>query len=255
TTFTGATAVKFGTVAASSYTVDDDSHITVTVPTTAVRGNVTVTTPAGPSNPLAFTVVLPPTISSFSPVSGVAGTVVTITGTNLAGPTAATFNGTPAVAINGISATQVKATVAPGATSGKIALTSIAGTAHSAANFTIPFAITSFSPQSGLPGDTVTITGIGFSRVIAVKFGSAQAGGTVDSDTQITVTVPLGATDGPIVISDGSVATPSASSFDVIGVFARADRIAWQSDKASPFENHLLERPHAARGSAGKYAF
>ena len=45
--FTGATAVLFGTVAATTFNVADDNTIHATVPATAVTGKVTVTTPSG----------------------------------------------------------------------------------------------------------------------------------------------------------------------------------------------------------------
>ena len=70
TTFTGATAVKFGTVVAPSFTVDDDSHITVTVPPTALTSKLSVTTPAGTGTSVpSYTVILPPTIADFTPAA------------------------------------------------------------------------------------------------------------------------------------------------------------------------------------------
>ena len=127
---------------------------------------------------------------------------MTINGANLAGPNAVTFNGVAATSFTPVSATQLKATVPPGATTGKIAVTTIAGTALSLANFTIPLAITNINPTSGEVGDTVVITGTGFVFPLGVKFGDATAGGTIDSATQLTVTVPEGATDGPIVVGE-----------------------------------------------------
>ncbi|MGD0534090.1 MAG: PKD domain-containing protein [Methanoregula sp.] len=52
TSFTGATAVKFGTIAATSYTVDSDTSITTTSPAHATGSvDITVTTPNGTSAP------------------------------------------------------------------------------------------------------------------------------------------------------------------------------------------------------------
>src|SRR5262249_27410400 len=74
TTFTGATAVKFGAVVAPGFVVNDDSHITVAVPLTAVTSTVSVTTPAGTGTSVAsFTVILPPTIASVAPLAGPVG--------------------------------------------------------------------------------------------------------------------------------------------------------------------------------------
>lgn len=51
--FTGATAVNFGGVPATSYSVENDGTITAQLPTAVTKGDVTVTTPAGtsPVNP------------------------------------------------------------------------------------------------------------------------------------------------------------------------------------------------------------
>ena len=74
--------------------------------------------------------------------------------------------------------------------------------------------ITSFSPTSGLVGTTVTITGTNFSSTAAdniVFFGATQANVTAASNTELTVTVPAGATYQPItVLVDGLLAYSSA---------------------------------------------
>jgi hypothetical protein len=62
-------------------------------------------------------------------------------------------------------------------------------------------AVSSFRPQAGIPGASVIITGVNFTGVNSVRFfNSAAAAFTVDSDTQITATVPAGAATGPITI-------------------------------------------------------
>ena len=78
--------------------------------------------------------------------------------------------------------------------------------------------ITGFSPPSGPVGTTVTITGSGFTGTNDVQFNGTSVGTgnfAVNSDTQITATVPAGATTGPIsVITPGGTAT-SSDSFTV----------------------------------------
>ena len=73
-------------------------------------------------------------------------------------------------------------------------------------------ALTSFVPTSGPVGTSVTITGSNLSGATAVKFNGTTAAFAVNSDTQITATVPAGATTGTIsVTTPGGTATSSAS--------------------------------------------
>ena len=44
------TAVKFGGVAATAFTVDSDTKVTATVPTGAVTGKISITTTGGAAN-------------------------------------------------------------------------------------------------------------------------------------------------------------------------------------------------------------
>jgi hypothetical protein len=78
--------------------------------------------------------------------------------------------------------------------------------------------ITSFNPTSGPIGTSVQINGTGFndsSVVTAVAFNGAAATFTVDSDVLITATVPAGATDGNIEVTDSEGTAMSATNFDV----------------------------------------
>ena len=77
-----------------------------------------------------------PAISSFSPTSGPVGTSVTINGTGFSGATAVKFNGTTATfTVN--SDMKITATVPPGATTGKISVTTPSGTDTSGTKFNV----------------------------------------------------------------------------------------------------------------------
>lgn len=159
-----------------------------------------------------------PTIASFSPGSGVAGTSVTISGTNLTGATALTFGGKAASSFTVASATQITAVVASGSSTGKISVTTPGGTATSSANFTVVAAptISSFSPASGPVGATVTITGTGFTGATAVAFhGTAAASFTVSSDTRISATVASGTTTGTVSVTTPLGTATSVTNFTV----------------------------------------
>jgi YD repeat-containing protein len=106
-------------------------------------------------------------VAQLSPSRGLAGTVVTISGTGF-GTTADTtvsFNGQSA-APTAVSATQITVTVPSGATSGAVSVTSPVGTASSNAGFIVtpinPVSISGVSPSPADQGATITISGSGF---------------------------------------------------------------------------------------------
>lgn len=215
TGFTAASSVSFNNTTATSVSVDSDTQITATVPSGATTGAISVTTAAGTATSSTnFTVTL--SVTGFSPFSGPAGTSVTITGTGFTGATAVSFNGTSAT-FTFNSDTQIMATVPSGATTGPISVTAT-GTASSASNFTvIPSpVVTSFTPASGPVGTSVTVTGTGFTGVTAVAFNGVGATFTFNSDTQITATVPSGASTGPIAVTTPGGTAQSATNFTFV---------------------------------------
>jgi hypothetical protein len=162
----------------------------------------------------------PPTVTSFIPTSGPVGTSVSITGTGFTGATSVAFNGV-AASFTFNSDTNLSATVPSGATTGPISVTTPNGTGTSASSFTItggggnPPAVTSFTPTSGPVGTSVSITGTGFTGVTAVTFNGVAASFTFNSDTNVSATVPSGATTGPISVTTGNGTGTSASNFTV----------------------------------------
>ncbi len=111
---------------------------------------------------------LGPTITSFTPTSGAAGTSVVITGTNFyTGPTVpltVTFNGTAAASVTVNSATQITAVAPSGVTTGPVVVTSFNDAAMSPGNFSAGASdLTAASTHSGNftqadAGDTYTLT-------------------------------------------------------------------------------------------------
>jgi hypothetical protein len=75
--------------------------------------------------------------------------------------------------------------------------------------------ISGFTPTSGVPGTTVTISGNHFSGATNVNFNNVGASYTVDSDSQITATVPAGATSGYIAVDNPFGVAISADKFTV----------------------------------------
>lgn len=78
----------------------------------------------------------PPSITGFTPASGLVGASVTVNGTNFTGASAVKIGGSGAK-FTVVSATTITATVPRGAKSGPISVTTAAGTATSAGSFTV----------------------------------------------------------------------------------------------------------------------
>jgi hypothetical protein len=120
----------------------------------------------------------PPTLSSFTPTSGPAGTQVTIAGSNFVGASAVTFNSTAAASYVVDSGTQIRATVPSGATSGKIRVTTAAGTATSSGDFTVttppppPTTLTFNPPDDAYVRSTNLSTNYGSARELRIRGGS-----------------------------------------------------------------------------------
>jgi hypothetical protein len=164
-----------------------------------------------------------PVVAAFLPLSGPVGTSVTITGIGFEDSSVATavaFNGTAAQSFSVDSNTEITAVVPIGATTGPVSVTDSEGTGASLLGFIVtpspPPTIVLFDPSSGPAGTSVTITGTGYTGASSVAFDGASATFDVSSDLEITTTVPLGATTGPLsVITPGGTAT-SLTDYSVL---------------------------------------
>ena len=128
----------------------------------------------------------PPTVTGISPASGLAGTIVTITGTDFTGATAVRFNGVAATSFTVDSATSITATVPTSATTGPIYVTTTGGTGSSSGNFTVPVLSIAVSGGNSInEGDntqkaTVTATPAPTSDLTITLTSSSVADLTVD---------------------------------------------------------------------------
>jgi hypothetical protein len=205
----GATSVTFGGTAAQSFTINSPTSITAIVAAGA-SGDVVVTTPAGKATLGGFSFEAPiPTITSFTPTTTGALETVMITGTNFTGVTKVSFGGTDAASFGVNSATSITALVSNGS-SGTVAVTTPQGTASLAGYVYKPVAatITSFTPTTASPGETVTITGTTFTTVSNVKIGGVNAASfTVLSPTTIKAVVGNASSGNVSVTTQGGTAS------------------------------------------------
>jgi len=144
-----------------------------------------------------------PSITSFAPTAQVIGGLVIINGSNFTGASSVIFGGIAAQAFFFNSDSQITAVVGTGA-SGTVAVTTPGGTG-SLSGFTLLGApvISSFSPASAAGGQSVTITGTGFSGSNSVSFGgTAVASFTVNSPVQITAIVATNGASGSVSVTN-----------------------------------------------------
>src|SRR5581483_3052251 len=215
-----ASAVLFGTVNSTNFTVQSNSRISVRVPTGAATGLIRVVVPGG-SAFSATNFVVAPTILSFSPIAGPPGTTVQITGVNLNASTPVVrFNGVQAATPTTITSTNLVVKVPSGTFTGPISVTTAAGSDTNANRFFLPATISSVSPTNSGPGSTVTVLGQNFLGATSVAFGgTAAAAFIVSNNTSLSATVPDNALSGPV-----SVTTPAGTASSS-GIFYGAPRI------------------------------
>jgi hypothetical protein len=223
TAFTSATEVRFGAVPATSFTVVSDSQITAVAPPGTGTVQVTVTTPAGTSSQFVvytYTTTPGPVLSSLTPSAGPAagGTTVTLAGSGLTGATAVHF-GTASATFTVVSDTVISAVAPAGTGTVQVTVTTPAGTSNAVPyTYTSAPVVTAVNPDQGplSGGNTVTLTGSGFTGTTAVSFGtSAALSFTVVSATQITAVAPPGVA-GPVYVT---VTTPGGTSAPVTAYF------------------------------------
>jgi uncharacterized repeat protein (TIGR03803 family) len=162
----------------------------------------------------ALDVALKPFISEMPTVGRVAK-AVGILGSGFTGTTSVKFNGTTAP-FTVVSDTYLTTAVPTGATTGFLTAVTPSGTLRSNLKFRVTPVITSFSPGSGHVGSSVVITGNSFTGATRVVFGGSKlATFTVNSYTQITATVPVGAVTGKIQVSTPGGSAATATVFTV----------------------------------------
>ena len=140
TNLTGVSSVSFGSVTATSFSIQSDSVITAVLGTGA-SGDVSLTSPNGNDSLHGFAYGGVPVILSFSPLSDTVDAVITITGMNFsASPNDnIVYFGPVRAAVNAASPSSLQVTVPAGAAYNLITVTTNYLTAYSAMPFNVKF--------------------------------------------------------------------------------------------------------------------
>lgn len=222
--FTGATAVRFGSVEAP-FTVLSPTKIAAVAPAQPIGPvDVVVTGVDGPSATGAasrFTYAMAAAITAVSPASSPAagGASVTITGTGFTGASAVTFAKSPASSFTVVDDSTIVA-VTPARAAGTVAVrvTTPSGktpTGPAAKHtFVVAPTVTKVERGAGLAkgGTTVTITGKKLTGATAITFGGVPASSfTVQKATRATAVTPPHA-PGEVDVTVHTAGGPNAPS-------------------------------------------
>jgi uncharacterized repeat protein (TIGR03803 family) len=157
-----------------------------------------------------------PTFVSLLPSSGKVGKIIGILGQGFSSSSMVRFDGVKATAVKNTGSTFLSVTVPPGALSGSVTVTTGSTTLTSNKTFRVTPQLLSFKPTSGPVGTVVTITGVSLTQTSKVTFGGVKATSvTINSDTQVTATVPTGAMTGHIAITTLGGTAVSSGVFTV----------------------------------------
>ena len=176
-------------------------------------------------------------VSSFTPTGGVVGATVTIRGrlfSEIATDNTVVFLGEGddaddvVATVSAATTTELTVTVPSGAITGKIQVEVNSVVAISSTDFTVrvPSVVSSFTPEMGVVGTRVTITGAGFSTSLGenivtflgdINDEADNQRGTVfaSTATSLTVRVTTAAKTGKISVMVGTTADTSDASFTV----------------------------------------
>lgn len=198
----------------------DISSISVVVPDDAVDGTVSLLVLSGVEVEIGSITLTAPTASIVDTEStyGI-DDVVTITGTDLDLVVSAAFAVSDDVTATSIETTvndegNIELTVLAEAISGDITLTLGNGNTLAVSGF-VTTKPTVTLPETATALDELTLEATLASRIVTMTFGEATADVTVNSETEITVTVPFEATAGDVYVTMDNGETVNVGTLDL----------------------------------------
>jgi RHS repeat-associated protein len=204
----GSSSIAFNGVSVVPSTWTSTS-IVLTVPNNATSGSVIVTVAGqSSSNSVVFTPI--PSIATISPAQAAAGTQVTISGNSFGtaqGSSSVIFNGVAAPVINWNNSTLQA--IVPNTSTGPVVV-HVNGVSSNSTAFTVSPGIISISPNPGMAGSPVTISGTAFGSPQGssnVTFNGLGAVVTNWSNSAVVAIVPPNVTAGPVQVTVSGMAS------------------------------------------------
>ena len=221
-----------GTLVVKFNGVIDPTAIAASADGSTIQAHVPIGAPLGPgpiyvsvngsptTSTADFTVIGPePYIGDFSPKTGGAGTLVTLTGAHFFsggqyGTLTVKFSGAAATAASSGDGVTLLVNAPSGVVTGPITVANAKGASVTTGYFYAAPRISGFSPTFGRAGTNVFLTGTNFLGATNVQFNSLNAPDfTVFSNTMIRVSVPNGASTGKIRVGAPANAFLTTSNF------------------------------------------
>ena len=241
------TAVLFGTLPVTP-AVDAVAKTLSFVPPPSAKAAVVNVTLVNTVDGVAYKTVVPfgyvgaPVVTKVAPVTGPAGSTVTISGTGFT-PASVVTLGAATASCGVVSFVAISCVVPPGSGSVGVSVTTESGTSAGPA---VPFlygpgpvlapVVKKLNPAAGLAGSTVDVAGANLQLVKTVQFPAVGGGWVTAPDvlvvtpSRLVVKVPAGATSGQLrltphrgaavqsgVVRYLAVVRPSISSVDAVG--------------------------------------
>ncbi len=181
--------------------MNGDGKLDIVTANTSTTGNTSTSTVGVLLNTAVYTA---PTLAVISPASGMVGTNVTLTGSNLLGVMSVSFNGTAATAFTVVNATTITATVPVGATTGNVTVTTPGGPSNGLL-FTVTYPDLVVNTTTTIPAGT-------YNSITVNSPGVATLAGNVTVNTSTTVSSGATLNDGCFVLSGAGNFTLAAGS-------------------------------------------
>lgn len=216
---------KTGTVVEAT-----DKQLIVLAPAGVASGPLSITINGQKITGQTFTVVGSPVIGTVSPLSGPKGTEMTIQGDAFSTvlDENKVFINNVQVPIKSVTPTQIKLTIPGGTGSGNVRVVVNDQATNGPAFKDQTLGIIAISPDNGLAGSTVTITGTGFSATPSenkVFFNGVQASVKTATESTLVLDAPANVTTGAVKVIVDNVEATSPQPFRRAGVITVSNAI------------------------------